>query len=278
MEDTRAVWRWRLADELSQDVRYAPRTFRRQPGFAVVVVPTLALGIGANTAIFSLFEAIMLRGLALHEPEQLYFVAHGARRFAPSSNYPLLRAHAPGPTCLPASLATRGHVQSGRGRWRRNDARTVRQRQLSRGSRCADGDRARFTAENDRDGAGTLVAVISDGYWTRKFGRDPQVLGQTLTIDGRVVNRGRHGRRLGGLDPTRVDITLPLAVRTLDAPGLLTDHETWLGDMPIVVRVRSGVEPSGPPLRSMPRSSSFSPSRPMSGCVSCPDGTLSARR
>ena len=82
-------------------------------------------------------------GVALHEPEQLYFVAHGARRFAPSSNYPPTSACAPGPTCLPASLATRGHVQSGRGRWRRNDARTVRQRQLSRGSRCADGDRAR---------------------------------------------------------------------------------------------------------------------------------------
>ena len=139
---TRAVWRWRLADELSQDVRYAPRTFRRQPGFAVVVVPTLALGI-ANTAIFSLFEAIMLRGWLCTSRSS----STSSRTVPGASLHPrtirTTSACAPGPTCLPASLATRGHVQSGRGRWRRNDARTVRQRQLSRGSRCADGDRAR---------------------------------------------------------------------------------------------------------------------------------------
>ena len=245
-EDARAVWRWRLAEELSQDARYALRTFRRQPGFAVVVVLTLALGIGANTAIFSLFEAIMLRGVALHEPEQLYFVAHGASRFSPSSNYPYYQRMSArtdvfdGLTCYSRAtfrVAAGDGVETTRGQFVSGNYHAVLGAPMAIGRG--------FTAEDDRGGPETLIAVISDGYWTRKFGRDPRILGQTLTIDGRVLSIvGVTAAGFGGLDPgTRVDVTLPLAVRTLDAPGLLTDHETWLGDMPIVARLRSGVEP-----------------------------------
>ena len=276
MEDTRAVWRWRLADELSQDVRYALRTFRRQPGFAVVVVPTLALGIGANTAIFSLFEAIMLRGWPCT-----------SRSSSTSSRT------VPGASLHPRTIRTTSACA---------DRRVYRRHLLLEATfRVAAGDGVEmtrgqfvsgnyhavlgvpmaigrgFTAENDRDGAGTLVAVISDGYWTRKFGRDPQVLGQTLTIDGRALSIvGVTAAGFGGLDPTRVDITpscradarrTGLADRSRDVAGRHADRGPR--------QVRRRTERAA---LSMPRSSSFSPSRPMSGCVSCPDGTLSARR
>jgi predicted permease len=100
-----------------------------------------------------------------------------------------------------------------------------------------------FAAEDDRPGAGSLVAVISDGYWARKFGRDPQVLGRLLSIDGRpVAIVGVTAPGFNGLEPGwRSDVTLPMGIRVLDAPGFLTMHDTWLGDMPIVARLASGV-------------------------------------
>src|SRR5215472_13950212 len=62
-EDTRAVWNWTTLDRLRQDVRYGFRTLGKNPGFTAAAVFSIALGIGANTAIFSLMDALMLRSL-----------------------------------------------------------------------------------------------------------------------------------------------------------------------------------------------------------------------
>src|SRR2546430_13624937 len=71
-EATRDTWGWRWLRDLADDVRYGMRTLRKSPGFTAVVVLTLALGIGANTAIFTLIDAVMLKALPVPSPEQLY--------------------------------------------------------------------------------------------------------------------------------------------------------------------------------------------------------------
>ena len=70
-EETREAWGFGWLDRLPQDLRYTGRTLRRAPGFTAVAILSLALGIGANTAIFSLINAILLRSLPVHAPEQL---------------------------------------------------------------------------------------------------------------------------------------------------------------------------------------------------------------
>src|SRR5258708_6121367 len=69
-EDARAAWTWIWLEQLPRDVQYAFRTMRHNPGFTTTAVLSLALGIGANTAIFSMIDALMLRWLPVHDPQE----------------------------------------------------------------------------------------------------------------------------------------------------------------------------------------------------------------
>jgi putative ABC transport system permease protein len=237
--------RLRPLEDTWQDVRYAFRTLRKAPTFAAAVILTLALGIGANTAIFSLFEAVILRPLPIHAADDLYFIALGSARSAPSSNYPyfervrtrtdLFAGVAAYQGGASVKVSTGEHVETARAQFVSGHYYSVVGVPMALGRGV--------TVDDDRPGTGPIEAVISHGYWVRRFGADPQILDRTLTIDGRpIAIAGVTAAGFDGLDPgTSVDVTLPLAIKTLDSPGFLTDHTTWLGNMPIVVRLKPGI-------------------------------------
>ena len=167
-------------ETLSMDVRYAVRSLVKRPSFPIVVLATIALGIGAATAIFSIVEAILLRPLPFEEPDRLVFASEldgdSPMTFA-WPNYEDYRARSMSFEAIACHQSNAFNV-IGEPAARRVSGRLV----------CApffDVLRVRmqmgrtFTAADDQPGA-TPVAVISDTFWQREFGGDSAVIGRTI--------------------------------------------------------------------------------------------------
>ena len=170
-----------------QDVRYATRSLRKSPGFTFVAAITLALGVGANTAIFSVVNAVMLRPLPFSNPGQLVRiwesnVERGWPTFGVSNpNFLDWRAHAKSFQAM-AAEANIGLTWTSGG-----DAEVLQGRRVSATFlptlQMAPIFGRNFLEEEDRPGGNTRVAIVGHGLWQRAFGGDPAAVGKTMTLN-----------------------------------------------------------------------------------------------
>jgi len=206
-ERTRALTGLSALDAVVQDARFALRTFRRAPAFTAVAVLTLAVGIGANTAIFSAVDALLIRPLPFPHPEQLMKVGLivPARNGNPPRtdmvwSYPKFTAFRDAQHLF-SDLALYTDDQStisGDGEAERVRTEVVGARYLpTLGVQPALG--RNFLPEEDRHPDGPRVVILSDAFWQHRFSADATVLGKALRIDGKpytivgVLPRGFHG-------------------------------------------------------------------------------------
>ena len=254
-EATRDTWGWRWLRDLADDVRYGMRALRKSPGFAAVVVLTLALGIGANTAIFSLIDAVMLKALPVPSPKQLYRLGDnnnccvmvgtqngGSFVLYSYALYENLRDHTPEFSELAAFEPWTSDLSV-----RRNGsaAEPYKGEFVSANYFNTLGVRAfagRLLAPPDDSASAPRVAVMNYHTWQQRFGLDPSVIGSTLNINGvpcaiaGVTPPGFYGDTLRSDPP---DFWLPLAA----------DPEKWrlpnaaVEWLYLVGRLKSGFAP-----------------------------------
>jgi putative ABC transport system permease protein len=237
-------------ETLLKDVRYGVRSFLKRPGFTGIAVITLALGVGANTAVFSLINSLLLRPLAAERPDELFAVSRGDGAGPPAS-YPDylyyrdrnqvfsgLAASAQAPINF-GGFDSGGGEQSGgviMGEIVSGDYfRTL-------GVNAAMG--RTLSPEDDQPGSANPVAVISHRFWQNRLGAASDVIGKTLTLNG-------HGFTVVGVMPESFTGTLftphvwaPLAMQAQLMPGApdrLHDHrDNWLG---LIGRLKPAVAP-----------------------------------
>jgi predicted permease len=189
-EQTRQAWRERnrlpFLETLVQDMAYTFRVLRKKPGFALVTIFTLALGIGANTALFSIVNSVLLNPLPFSRPDELVAVHESKANFEQGSiSYPNFRDWQRDNKTLAAlaigrqrgfSLTGTGDAERLRGDYISSDFFSILGVQPALGRLFAPGE--------DEIGRSPLV-VISGGLWARKFASRPDVIGKTLSLDGR---------------------------------------------------------------------------------------------
>jgi predicted permease len=242
-EECRDAVGLRLVDELRGDVGYAMRLLRRSPAFTLVALLSLGLGIGANTAIFSLIDTVLVKTLPVDDPQRLFFVDNSGGKSGGSSGPPypcfeLLRDHNRFLSGISAfaqrmfKVSIDGVPERVRGQYASGSYFDLL------GVRAAHG-RLLTPADDSvpgRGGPDGAVAVISDDFWTRRFARDPAVLGKQVQIDTQwvtivgVTAPGFSGLRAG----MPLDITVPMM---LVEQGLQSKESWWLS---VIGRVAPG--------------------------------------
>jgi predicted permease len=239
-EQTHEAWGWASFECLWQDVRYAFRGFGRHPGLISVVVLTLALGVGANSAVFSVINAVMLRTLPVRDPQQLLQVAfrgkHDATSFVGESfSYPLfkeLRKDNPGFSDLvafdswdsfEAQAADNSFSQAGAPI--KGQLVSVNFFSMLRVDAVVG---RTFTADEDTGDGAHPVAVISYAAWVQHFGRDPHVIGRKLLIRGTPLTViGVAPAHFSGVNPGKsFGVWIPLTM----ASEVLSGNRTSLTD------------------------------------------------
>jgi putative ABC transport system permease protein len=230
---------------LLRDLRHALRLLRLSPGFTLVAVLTLALGIGANTAIFQLIDSIRLRAIPVKNPEQLGTVRIADRHWGSGQfsgqysqlSFPMweqIRKRQEGFSEIAAwtgqefNLANGGEVRNAKGLRVSGDFFHVLGVQPILGRLIG--------PEDDQPGCGTSAANISYAFWQRNFAGDPSVIGRRLTLDGNsfqvlgVTPPGFQGISVGDT----FDVAIPVCVEPILSPRnnrLTLRHAWWLASI-----------------------------------------------
>jgi predicted permease len=199
---TRDQWGWLWIEEFLQDLRYGVRTLRKNPGFTAIAILTLALGIGANTSLFTVVNAVLLNPLPYPQPEQLITLHESKPNFqAGSISYPNFRDWQKDNHTFSSMAVTRGtsFTVTGLGEAEQVNARFISSEFFSiLGVNPVLG--RTFASGEDEIGAAP-IALISAGFWNRKFGAAHDVLGKTLNLDGKAYT-------IVGVTPADFDLFL----------------------------------------------------------------------
>jgi predicted permease len=218
-------------EDVSQDLRYGLRLIVKKPAFALVAMVTLALGIGANTAIFSLVSGVLLRPLPYVDPDRLVRLTE----YYPKGAYVILRDQ-----CQTMEVAAVwpgdqfNIAEPGRTPIRVNGSMVSGNLFSVLG---ASADRGRvFTGEENSSGKDKVV-ILSNALWQTAFAGDPGIIGRFITVEG-------ESRQVVGVMPD--DFLYPTAETKLWVPlnlDLQTVNDYWGPEMPILGRLRPGTRP-----------------------------------
>jgi predicted permease len=232
-----------------QDLRFALRTLRKSPVFSTVAIFSLALGIGANTAIFSLLDQVLLRYLPVRHPEQLVMLdqpnfTQGSVWGAHCFSYPMYKdfrdqnqvfSGVIARFALPVSVGYRGQTERAEGEIVSGDYFEALGVSALIGRT--------LTPNDDRTPSERPVAFLTYGYWKRRFGGDRSILNQTLLINGHpltVVGIGPPG--FHGLEVGRAtDVMVPIMMKAEMTPTWndLDNRRSWW--LNVFARLKPGV-------------------------------------
>jgi predicted permease len=255
-ENCRSAWGTRIIDELRGDLRFAVRMLAKNPGLAAIAITSLALGIGANTVIFTMAKHMLLDRLRVPHPEQLrllwctesddvavkgfwgYFegAPGGANTITTSFSYPIYQQLRKQNHSLADIFAIKRF-------WRMTAtidgrAEAVSTEMISGNFYSALGvqpalGRAIGESDDGEPGSGPVL-VISDGYWTNRFSRSPSVIGKTININSTpmtIVGVNSPGFTGAYDSMSSPDVFMPFSMQPIVAPkgsqSLLTDPDEW---------------------------------------------------
>jgi putative ABC transport system permease protein len=189
-EQCREAQGLRWPDELQQDLSYGLRSFRRNPGFTAVSVLTLALGIGATTAIFTVVNAVLLRPLPYPHPEQLVYVQeilgeYGLSPFMSNREFAAWRNQSRTLSQIAAYMNFTANLTGGGEPERISYGMATTTFFSILGVHPVVG--RLFLTEEDRPG-GPPVVILSEALWKHRYGADPSVIGKGIILDGKVYS------------------------------------------------------------------------------------------
>ena len=226
-EETRGVWGFVWLEQMLQDVRYGLRLLRRSPLFALVAIFTLAIGIGANTAIFTVVNAVLLRPLPYPNSDRLAIIWSGLgdEHRAPASEYELVQLRERSRLFDQIDgIWVRNSIVPGEGEPEQVKLGVVTDNFLS--LLCSKPALGRLFTSEDVLADNTDTLIISYGLWQRRFGGDPSVIGRALRVgDGAVTVVGvlpQDFRLIFPDDssvPPNVDLFMPIGFASAKPDG-----------------------------------------------------------